>query len=159
MFPNGYDEIVAEYGNPKLFLRGDGTVHSAAWEGATLGPCTLPEPITLGWDEDVKVSRIRVHRKLIVPLMRVFEEIHRSGFWPLLKTFDGCYSWRAKRGVSKLSAHCWGIALDFNAETNQLGEDGDMPLEIVNTFVKHGWEWGGRWPRKDAMHFQACHNY
>ena len=157
-FPNGFDEIVAEYGNPKLFLRADGTIHPS-WEGVALGTCVLPEPLPLGWDEETKVSRIRVHRKLVLPLEAIFKEIHDAGFWSLLKTFDGCYAWRAKRGAKKLSLHCWGAALDFNADTNQLGEDGDMPLEIVNVFVKHGWEWGGKWERKDPMHVQAARGY
>lgn len=158
-FPIGLGEIVVEYGDPKLYLRGDGTV-SSAWEQIALGVCVLPDSLPLGWDEETKVSRVRVHRKLVVPLGGVMNEIHAKGFWPLLKTFDGGYAWRAKRGAKKLSTHCWGIALDFNADTNQLGEKGDMPPEIVQVFLKHGWEWGGHWfSRPDAMHFQACRGY
>jgi D-alanyl-D-alanine carboxypeptidase len=158
-FPLGLDEIVAEYGDPKLYVRADGTVHHA-WEAIALGTCVLPAGITLGWDETTKVSRVRVHRKLITPLGEVMKEIHTKGFWPLLKTFDGCYAWRAKRAGKKLSTHAWGIAIDLNADTNELGQKGDMPPEIVQVFMKHGWEWGGHWlQRPDPMHFQACRGY
>ena len=153
-FPHGLDEIVVEYGDPKLYLRADGTVHHA-WESIILGTCVLPAELPLGWDEKTKVSRVRVHRKVVLSLGQVFNDIHSAGLWPLLKTFDGAYAWRAKRGVKKLSTHCWGIALDLNADTNQLGEKGDMPPEIVQAFLKHGWEWGGHWlSRPDSMHFK-----
>lgn len=155
----GLDEIVAEYGDPQLYMRGDGTV-SPAWDHISLGVAVLPAALPLGWDEKTLVTRMRVHRKLIVPVETVFLEIFKGGMWPLLKTFDGAYAWRPKRGSKKLSAHCWGIALDLNAETNQLGEKGDMPPEIVQVFMKHGWEWGGHWlQRPDPMHFQACRGY
>lgn len=158
-FPLGLDEIVVEYGDPRMYMRSDGTPHHA-WESIALGVCVLPAPLALGWDEATKVSRVRVHRKLTTSLGVVFKEIFEKGDWPLLKTFDGGYAWRAKRGAKKLSTHCWGIALDFNADTNQLGEKGDMPPEIVQVFLKHGWEWGGHWlQRPDPMHFQACRGY
>lgn len=158
-FPIGLDEIVKEYGNPRLYLRADGVVHNS-WEQIILGTCVLPAPLPLGWDPNTLVTRIRVHRKLLGSIGLIFTQLFAEGHWPLLKTFDGCYAWRTKRGVQKLSAHCWGIAIDFNAETNQLGEKGDMPPEIVQVFMKNGWEWGGHWlQRPDPMHFQACRGY
>jgi len=158
-FPHGLDQIVQEYGNPRLYVREDGTVHHS-WEQIALGTAILPEPLSLGWDLETKISRIRIHRKLVGSIGAVFSEIHQKGFWPLIKTFDGCYAWRAKRGQQKLSTHCWGIAIDLNAITNQLGEIGDMPPEIVQIFLKNGWEWGGHWlSRPDPMHFQGCSGY
>lgn len=158
MYPHGLEAIRKEYWDPRRFTRSDGTVH-VSWEDTILQYLHLPEPLPLGWDKDIQVSRIRVHYKLTHPLSAIFAEIYDAGLWPKLKTYDGAYSWRAKRAGQKLSTHAWGIALDFNAETNQLGTKGDMPEEIVQIFEKHGWEWGGRWEKPDPMHFQACHGY
>jgi hypothetical protein len=92
-------------------------------------------------------------------LGKVFDQIKADGNWNRIATFDGTYVWRPKRDGQKISTHSWGIAIDLNASTNQLGEIGDMPLEIIKPFVDEDWEWGGNWERKDCMHFQACHGY
>jgi hypothetical protein len=55
--------------------------------------------------------------------------------------------------------HGFGGALDFNAETNELGTKGDMDPEVVAIVEAHGWEWGGRWRRPDPMHWQFARGY
>jgi hypothetical protein len=157
-FPTGLDEIKHVYGDPKALLRSDGMIHPS-WERVTLDYVYLPEVLPLGWDRTILVSRIRVHKLLTFPLSALLKELHAAGHWDKLKTFDGSYAWRPSRGSQKLSTHCWGIALDFNAETNGLGEQGDMAPEVIEMFVRHGWEWGGEWHRPDPMHFQAAHGY
>jgi hypothetical protein len=156
--PNGLKEILTTYGDYHPFLRSDYTI-SPSWERATLGTCWLPMPLRLGWDPSKEVQKIRMHRLITLDAAEIFGRIAKAGLWTKLRTFDGCYAWRAKRGVQKLSTHCWGIALDFNAATNQLGEKGDMDPQIVEIFEGAGWEWGGRWDRSDPMHFQAAKGY
>ncbi len=46
------------------------------------------------------------------------------------------------------------MAVDINASTNQLGADGDMSPELVACFEDEGFVWGGRWKRKDCMHYE-----
>ena len=55
--------------------------------------------------------------------------------------------------------HGFGGAIDFDAETNQLGTVGNMHPEVVSCFRNHGWEWGGSWTRPDPMHFQFARGY
>jgi hypothetical protein len=50
--------------------------------------------------------------------------------------------------------HSWGIAVDHNANTNLLGAEGDMSQQIVEIFESEGFYWGGRFKRKDPMHFE-----
>ena len=78
-----------------------------------------------------------------------------------LRSYGGCFNFRAKRSGSKLSTHAWGIAIDLNPETNGMGRDGDMPAGIVRVFESFGFTWGGRWSGagKDPMHFQFCSGY
>lgn len=149
------DEVRAFYGDPKLYTLLDGGV-DPAWEKISLGYVWLPEPLALGWNPEVRVTRIRIHNRLVVPLTNVFHRIYDAGHWGLLKTFDGTYAWRAKRTSPKLSLHCWGAAIDLNAYSNPLGGLGDMPWSIIDAFNQEGWEWGGEWRYADPMHFQAA---
>jgi hypothetical protein len=155
-FPNGMDAVKAEYGDPRPFLRSDGTITSA-WETTTLAYLQLPGGLAIGWDPTMVIHRIRCHRKLTGSLGAVFQALFDAGHWELLKSFDGCYSWRTQRGSQqKLSMHCWGVAIDLNAASNVLGTNGDMPDEVIQAFQKEGWEWGGKWHRPDPQHFQAA---
>ena len=78
-----------------------------------------------------------------------------------VRSFGGCFNFRAKRSGSKLSTHAWGIAIDLNPETNAMGGRGDMDLGIVAAFKSAGFVWGGDWAgkNKDPMHFQFCSGY
>lgn len=58
-----------------------------------------------------------------------------------------------------LSSHSWGIACDINWHDNPFGEIGRMNPRIVDIFEGHGFQWGGRWRRRDDMHFQYCRGY
>lgn len=75
---------------------------------------------------------------------------------PYKVIFSGCYNPRHQMNNPKkpLSIHSWGAAIDLNAQTNLPGKPGDLPDELVSLFENEGWNWGGRWKAKDAMHFQ-----
>jgi hypothetical protein len=71
-----------------------------------------------------------------------------------LKTWDGCFNIRKKRGLNSWSLHSWAIAVDINAAWNGLGKEPQMTPELVKCFTDAGFDWGGKWKRKDGMHFQ-----
>lgn len=157
--PHGYAEIVRVYGDPRPYIKADGTMRTE-WEAHTLGIASLPDEIPLSWDPSIKVARIRCHH-LLVPIVKVtFDSIHAAGLWPEMKEFGGCYAPRAQRGSSwKPSLHLWGAAIDLNPSTNPLGEEPLMLPEIVAIFDANGWTWGGRFARLDGMHFQMATGY
>lgn len=156
--PRGYDELVQFYGDPGLWTRDDGTAHPA-WESQMV-TVMFPTPLPLGWDKTKRATRARVHNKLADNLEIVFAQLLDEGAWLRVKTYDGGYTWRSKRGSKKMSLHAFGGALDFNAATNGLGNhDFDMPRQVVSVFRRNGWTWGGQWRRPDAMHFQFGRAY
>jgi|GEM_PF-2122541 len=156
--PRGQKQIAEFYGYPHLWVRNDGSAHPS-WESQMV-TVPFPAPLPLGWDPSSYASRARVHQKISGVTAAVFHELSARGLWPLLKTYDGGYTWRAKRGSRKLSMHAYGAALDFNSATNRLGqEDFDMPREVVRVFRAFGWTWGGQWKVKDAMHYQFGRQY
>lgn len=73
-----------------------------------------------------------------------------------LKTWDGCFIIRNKRGLSSLSLHSWALAVDVNASENQLNQTPKLSAEFVKCFTDAGCDWGGDWKRLDAMHFQIA---
>lgn len=151
--PSGWQETLAFYGDIRRYVRADGTLRPE-WERQHLELVGLPGPLPLSWAPEVTVRRIRVHRQIAKLTAATLLDIHSAGLWPELREYGGSFEYRRQRGGGRLSLHAFGAAIDLNPSTNQLGEDGDMPQSIVRIFEEHGWTWGGRWPRRDCMHFQ-----
>lgn len=100
--------------------------------------------------------RVYCNRDIRVPLERAFTLIVTQGLAPLVKTWDGCFQIRPTHGTTTPSLHSWGCAIDFNAPWNQLGHTPTMDPRLVACFKEAGFDWGGRWKRKDGMHFQLA---
>lgn len=99
-------------------------------------------------------KRLYCNRDMIAPLTQAFTNLINTGKVAELKTWDGCFNIRRKRGLSSMSLHSWGIAIDVNAAWNGLGKDPVLSPEFVKCFTDAGFDWGGTWTRKDGMHFQ-----
>ena len=116
-------------------------------------------------------KRIYCHPLLIKPLTQAFKNLVDRGFVGELKTWDGCWNFRPKRGyeakyerlmlagreleaISCLSIHSWAGAIDVNASENGLGKKPKLSKGFVKCFTDAGFEWGGNWQRQDGMHFQ-----
>jgi peptidoglycan hydrolase-like protein with peptidoglycan-binding domain len=110
------------------------------------------------------VIAVTCHRKIAGVLAAVFADIHAAGMSDHIKSFDGCYCYRRKRGSSgSWSTHAWAIAVDVNVAWNPMVSNrkdmkvsGDQKV-LVPFFEKHGFYWGGNF--NDPMHFQYCTGY
>lgn len=101
-------------------------------------------------------NRIYCNKDLAPMLERAFRNVIDRGLTDEIKTWDGCFNIRNKRGLSTLSIHSWALAIDINAAWNGLGKEPTMSKELVKCFTDAGFEWGGLWKRKDGMHFQPA---
>ena len=99
-------------------------------------------------------KRIYCNKDLVKPLEQAFKNLIQTGFVSELKTWDGCFNIRKKRGLSSMSLHSWAIAIDVNAFENGLGVNPKLSQGFVKCFTDAGFDWGGTWQRKDGMHFQ-----
>lgn len=99
-------------------------------------------------------SKIYCNRDMVQPLSAAFENIIERGLTAQVKTWDGCFNIRKKRGAVSSSLHSWGIAIDINAAWNGFGKTPTMSAELVKCFTDAGFDWGGRWSKPDGMHFQ-----
>lgn len=102
------------------------------------------------------IGSVTCHRLLIPQLHAALAEIERAGLADEIYQYAGCYVPRfIDRDPSKpLSMHAFGLAVDVNTPTNQLGTQGDMDPRVVEIFERWGFVWGGRWSRPDPMHFE-----
>jgi hypothetical protein len=156
--PNGWHELLAYYGDIRLYIRDDGTL-DPRWELENLKVAQLPYPLTLSWDSSRSVSKIRVHKYLVDLVEITFAGIVYAGLAEEVTEFGGAFAFRSQRGSHRLSLHAFGAALDLNPRSNPLGTLGTMNREVIGVFERCGWTWGGRWARPDPMHFQHCTGY
>jgi len=101
-------------------------------------------------------KKLYCNKDIVAPLTQAFTNLISTGKVSELKTFDGCFNIRKKRGLSSMSLHSWGIAIDVNAAWNQLNMVPTLTPGFVKCFTDAGFEWGGTWTRKDGMHFQLA---
>jgi hypothetical protein len=99
-------------------------------------------------------KRLYCNKDIIAPLTKAFTNLIERSYVHELKTFDGCFNIRKKRGLASMSLHSWGIAIDVNAAWNALGAKPTLSEGFVKCFTDAGFEWGGKWDRLDGMHFQ-----
>lgn len=99
-------------------------------------------------------KRVYCHKYLVDPLKRALLNVIQRELVEQLKTWDGCFQIRKKRGAKSMSLHSWGLAIDINAAWNAFGAKPTMSKELVACFTDAGFEWGGSWAKPDGMHFQ-----
>jgi hypothetical protein len=99
-------------------------------------------------------KKIYCNKDMVIPLTWAFTKLIKTGAVKELKTWDGCFNIRKKRGLASMSLHSWAIAIDVNAFENGLGQTPKLSKQFVECFTSSGFDWGGTWTRKDGMHFQ-----
>jgi len=131
-------DCLKKYGQPEL------EKNMVLWD--------VPTELELG----VIPKRLYCNKDLIKPLEQAFKNVIARGLVAQIKTFDGCFNIRKKRGATTQSLHSWGIAIDINAAWNGFGKQPTMSKELVKCFTDAGFEWGGTWSKPDGMHFQLA---
>lgn len=129
-------QALKKYGAPEL------EAHMVMWD--------VPTELEVG----VIPKRLYCNRDMVAPLSAAFRNLIDRDFVKELKTWDGCFNIRNKRGLNSASLHSWGIAIDVNAAWNQLNQRPTLSAGFVKCFTDAGFDWGGSWKRLDGMHFQ-----
>jgi len=105
------------------------------------------------------------NKKIALQLSSMWKNWEDEGLLHLVKTFNGSYDARFRRGSKEiLSCHAFGSAFDINAKWNPLhqapalvDEPGSVRL-LVTIANDHGFYWGGHFPDGlwDGMHFEVA---
>lgn len=135
-------QALKKYGNPKLLATQ--SKNMVMWDVAT--------ELEIG----VIPKRLYCNKDIVIPLTNAFKNLIATGHVKELKTWDGCFNIREKRGLASMSLHSWGLAVDLNAFENQLNQIPKLSSGFVKCFKDAGFDWGGDWQRKDGMHFQLA---
>ena len=170
---NGYADIIRAYGDPADF--GGSVAKSNAWAQQHMDLWSMANLLKSNDKLNVMlavacpVKHIYCNKDIVENLNQAFTNLLNRGTISELKTFDGCWCIRAKRGsilkpwLKTWSIHSWGLAVDFNAALNPLGGVSAWSPAFIKCFTDaglvEGWDSGALWTsRKDAMHFQMAVN-
>jgi hypothetical protein len=99
-------------------------------------------------------KKLYCNKLMIGPLMQAFAYLIDREYVKELKTWDGCFNVRKKRGLKSMSLHSWGVAIDVNASWNGLNQTPQLSAGFVKCFTDAGFYWGGNFKRRDGMHFE-----
>lgn len=147
------------FGNPK---GPNITRMSVSWERANIVTIVPPFRMTYA---GTPIKQIRVHKHCAASLLRIFGNLKAAAkgkqetldHWGV-SIFGGVVAYRLMRGGNSLSIHSYGAAIDLDPARNGLGDQtprfANFP-EVLKAFADEGWLWGGKWSRKDGMHWQA----
>lgn len=130
------NQCLKKYGDPAL------EKNMVVWD--------VPTELEIG----VIPKKLYCNKDLVEPLKKAFKNLIDTNYVNELKTWDGCFNIRKKRGLASMSLHSWGIAIDVNAAWNGLNKTPQLSAGFVKCFTDAGFEWGGSWARLDGMHFQ-----
>lgn len=118
------------------------------------------------WDVPASLEIGAIPRKIycskLMPLAleEAFRNLISTGFIHELRTWDGCFNIRRKKGNSgSYSMHAWGLAIDLNAAWNGFGAKPTLSNGFVECFTQEGFIWGGNWRTPDGMHFELSKEY
>jgi hypothetical protein len=160
----GDDEeaIRRTYGEPEAFVTDHGADErdpERAWREKILSrPVRFPSAVNYGTSRTL-MTKLCVHKLIEENVARIFETLASRNLWRWITDCGGAYALRSVRGGTRLSAHSWAAAIDFNTARYPLGKPADYKdafvVKVVPVFEEAGWVWGGRWARPDVQHFQA----
>jgi len=125
-----------------------GDFRLAGWNEQNLARCDLSpwkealRDVYFGWLSPENKAFIHsdwvgfiCHRLVVPKFQTAFRNIVARGLAGQLKTFDGCYGPRLKRGGNTWSTHSWGIAIDLNTPWNAFGQTNfEMTKEFAQCF-------------------------
>lgn len=133
-----------------------GTLHFEVLDDGFIRPDPAWVSANITQAEVPLIGSVTCHRLLIPQLYAALAEVEEAGLAEEIYQYNGCYVPRfIDRDPRKpLSMHAFGLAVDINTPTNQLGTQGDMDPRVVEIFERWGFVWGGRWSRPDPMHFE-----
>jgi len=146
-------ELIQAYGDPRI--------NTSAWERQNMRYYRVPGFIKE--KNPFLPNIIYMHREFIDVVDVWLTALTFGDLIKEIKTYDGCWNVRNKRGQSTLSVHAFGMAIDFNATHNPFKTTREQAIESVlkpfsKEFIKVSRSYmdcGADWrTTPDGMHFQ-----
>ncbi|WP_159467956.1 M15 family metallopeptidase [Dyadobacter sp. 3J3] len=140
-------ELIAKLGNPYTALKTFEKKWMEYWD--------IPDDINK--EIPALPNKVYMNYLIIQPFEDTMRELIATGLHKEIKTWDGCFNVRTKRGQSGISVHSWGIAVDLNAAWNTFHGKVSWSNEFLDVWRRNGWICGADWSKAsvDGMHFQG----
>jgi hypothetical protein len=102
-------------------------------------------------------NKLYINYLIIQPLEDTLRELIAQDLHKEIKTFDGCFNIRPKRGSDGISTHAWAISVDLNATWNPFRGKVTWSKPFLAVWRNNGWTCGADWSKAsvDGMHFQG----
>jgi len=139
----------------------DPSIDTIRWERSNMVIWQVPTYIT-NYIECLP-KKIYMHYKFQDVAHDWFDGLLNTDLYKEIKTYDGCWNVRKKRGLQTLSIHAFGMAIDLNVSHNPLGLTREQCIDrglkpFSKRFIEYSSKYidcGGLWTtRPDLMHFQ-----
>lgn len=168
--PTPWRDTVVSTANPRGWPK-ESTATLEAFYGPKGGNqvlVQLPYAHRLSWDLSKSITRFSCNAKVADSIGKVLTQVRdHYGEQRIrelrLDRWGGCLNVRPKRGGTEWSTHSWGIAIDFDADRNQLKWGRDRAVFAQPEYEpwwefweKEGWVSLGRSANYDWMHVQAA---
>lgn len=139
-------QLIKQFGNPEV----NRLPFENKWMKVWILPADIREAIPC------MPTKIYLNRLILAPLEKALRRLITLGLHTEIKTWDGCFNIRPKRGSSGISTHAWGIAVDLNAKWNPFRGGVTWSEEFLQVWRDIGWICGADWSAasRDGMHFQ-----
>lgn len=152
-------ELRREFGDPAPYLSADGGV-AGAWGAYILKTIPLPAPIPLAWDRSIQATRLSCHQRIASLMGDTLRAVHAEPeVWATINDWGGCYLFRAnRRDPKRLSAHSWGVAIDWDVAQNHQGDaTPEVHPRLIEIMAAHSFIWGGLFSGRsiDPMHWEV----
>ena len=79
-------------------------------------------------------KKIFINKDFRPKLEQALNNVISRGLASEMKSWDGCFMIRTKRGLRSMSLHSWAIACDINASENQLGHTPKLSRQFAQCF-------------------------
>jgi len=138
-------QLKAKFGNP--------TVDALGFERKWMKLWDIPDDINKAIP--ALPNKMYVNTYMVAPLEATFRALIAAGVHTEIRTYDGCFVIRKMRGLSSISLHSFGLAVDLNAAWNPLKGKVTWSKKFLQVWRDNLWTVGADWPtRTDGMHFQ-----
>lgn len=156
------NQLFKKYGSPLDDLNTLNKNEQHLWEYKNMMVINVPNE--LREDNKILPKKLYGHKDFIPTVLCWLNELKRLNLLDEINEWNGIFMIRTKRGLSSLSLHAWGMALDVNAKNNPLGWSREKCIkndlkpfsEEFISLSRNYFDCGADWiSRPDLMHFQV----
>jgi hypothetical protein len=154
-------QLIKRYGSPLDDARTTNVNEQTQWEMKNMTIQNTPAHLLAA--NAVIPKRLYGHKDFIPDVLDWLQDLLDNDLLKEINEWNGIFSIRLKRGLSSLSTHAFGCAVDANAKNNPLGVSREQAIKRGLTPFSHEFicisrkyfDCGADWKsRPDGMHFQ-----